>query len=1046
MKWEQYRHVMEKNAIKTDDMATEDAYFLATHMPFSHLEVYTGGRTSDKPKLMNEQEVFDRLVCNPDNEHRMIIVRGDNGTGKSHLIRYLKAKLENSLSPIYDPETEQLVFLRRLNNSVRGAFNQLIEQRVVKDPAVKEKLQKFVASSDAKDEAAFKNDILFAYIAAVSNDQTGQVYKPVICRDIVSYLSDYRVRGHLLREGGAISRCYNVITAPSNQVLKETSIFMEDDFNVSKIIREVYKQGEPQAQDYASTLKGDEEEIKKLVGYLNRLARTVVQRCADISSESTKSVFEQLRKDLKGQGKNLTLFIEDFTGFTGIDSELITVLSTEHGGDYADLCRVTAVIGITNFYYDQFKDNFTDRVTHQISVTEQAYGTDDFLVQITARYLNAIYLNPEDLHAWYKDGASPESLPVSDFSPPCPWASIVLHGKTVTLYPFNKRSLPAMYEHLSVKSPRMFLKEVLRQRMKEYLDGKQYGDEWAFPGNPANVQMRREQHSSSIDRLESFTLEDKNRLKALFALWGDNTAAVARQPDGTVIVGGLDHRFLCDLGLGAFMGIGEILDSITGQGVESPPIRDAAISIGAKASRVAAKPPVVNPREKRYREYKEDINNWYAQGETLRYHPDYRKWLQEMISGDARSCGMINWQDMGVPAYVAKEQLSHMERYYIEGQGEPSRPNRLMVYMERSSESRDALLALIEHWYAGGWAFEGSVYYQQRLITWLERRKTGIITAVRTVAEGEPPLPIAQWCLALQYIRGRIIGAELDLSSPNHSLSTLLEESKPDTGVTRETDEWRDLLQFMKQRSNELDQALALLQKSSVTVMGSIYTSEENAQSNCYRAGELLEALEQLNAADWDIRGTLPLEMPEKHLLYNPARLLKTIYTKVDKVAEAEKKQAETVLASLEDYIGPLNHDKLVEALSAVQELFAAFQVHGILGGTELRARYEKSPSGAAKRILTHIAMFKASASDRVMVRFAKYSGGSLSFLSNFLRDLQNISSMAEDEEARAKRDMLSIAGHERINDKEEAARATLERLCEQLETMEVHYAADTNN
>ena len=45
MKWEQYRSVMERYAIKTDDMATEDAYFMSTHMPFSALELFRGGYT-----------------------------------------------------------------------------------------------------------------------------------------------------------------------------------------------------------------------------------------------------------------------------------------------------------------------------------------------------------------------------------------------------------------------------------------------------------------------------------------------------------------------------------------------------------------------------------------------------------------------------------------------------------------------------------------------------------------------------------------------------------------------------------------------------------------------------------------------------------------------------------------------------------------------------------------------------------------------------------------------------------------------------------------
>lgn len=59
------------------------------------------------------------------------------------------------------------------------------------------------------------------------------------------------------------------------------------------------------AQDFATTLKDDESEITKLVNYLNKFTRDVVQRCADISSESTKNVFVELRKDLKNRERIL---------------------------------------------------------------------------------------------------------------------------------------------------------------------------------------------------------------------------------------------------------------------------------------------------------------------------------------------------------------------------------------------------------------------------------------------------------------------------------------------------------------------------------------------------------------------------------------------------------------------------------------------------------------------------------------------------------------------------------------------------------------------
>lgn len=70
MKWERYRSVMERYAIKTDDMATEDAYFMSTHMPFSSLELFRGGYYEEgkmpaPTKLMSEDEVFEQLIYKP---------------------------------------------------------------------------------------------------------------------------------------------------------------------------------------------------------------------------------------------------------------------------------------------------------------------------------------------------------------------------------------------------------------------------------------------------------------------------------------------------------------------------------------------------------------------------------------------------------------------------------------------------------------------------------------------------------------------------------------------------------------------------------------------------------------------------------------------------------------------------------------------------------------------------------------------------------------------------------------------------------------------
>lgn len=1046
MNWEQYRSVMERYAIKTDDMATEDAYFMSTHMPFSSLELFRGGYYEEgkmpaPTKLMSEDEVFEQLIYNPDNDHRMIIVRGNHGTGKSHLIRYLKGKFERSPSTVYNPATEQLVFLRRLNNSVRGAFSQLLEQDAIKDPDVAEKLRKFVASSDSKDEDSFKTEILYAYIAAVRNDVSGETYKAVKCRDIASYLADSRVSEYLLREGGAISKCYNIITAPSNQILQDTTIFTDEDFNVSKIIRAVMKQGDPQASLFASVIKGDDFEITKLINYLNGFTREVVQRCADISSENAETIFAQLRRDLKKQGKNLTIFIEDFTGFTGIDQELITALSYEHGGDYQDLCRVTSVIGITNDYYYAFRGNFKDRVTHQVEVTDRSYGTDEFITLMAARYLNAIYCDPAAIRAWNESGADLSEMPTSDFLPPCEWETATIEGKQVTLYPFNRHALLALYESLATKSPRMFLKNVIRAQLKEYFDAKLYGDAWYFPVNPSNVQMANDPHSSSIDRLENITSDDKNRLKAVFAIWGDGSATGVKETDGSLWFGGLRQTFLADIGLGSFTGIGAILDKSTGQAVSPAPQTKpvGGAGTGSTPKPVEPQPPKVDKATKDYLKYKSDITAWFTQNEKLKFDADYRNWLRILVHGEAKQSGAVNWQDIGVPAYVAEERLSELACYYIDDQSNPANVEKAIVYLDRSAESRDVLMALNELNYANGWDFAAAAYYQQRLITWLERKKPEIIEKVTASKLGGEPLPVLEWCLTLQYLKACILGQEVDTSSTYATIQSLFKEFKKDEKIERNTQEWKDLIQFVVNRKSDFDSALMFLQKASATIMGAVHFSVDATTKTCYRADELVIAVEKLMAANWDLSATLPREIPKNHMLYNHASLLKALYPSIKKAMAADAREASTVITGLEDYVGDLTPENLVSTLSAIQDLFAVYAANSVPGSAELRVKYDKPPIETAKTILGHVSLINTVATASPVEQLIAYSSNPLNALSVFLEEFKAISEKAAEEEAKANKDISKAGGIVGNDVVTQAALASLQALYTQIENMEVY-------
>ena len=57
MNWSLACATMEQRAIKTDVIASEDAYFMATHVPFANLEILHGGKGDRKSVDLG----FDRV-------------------------------------------------------------------------------------------------------------------------------------------------------------------------------------------------------------------------------------------------------------------------------------------------------------------------------------------------------------------------------------------------------------------------------------------------------------------------------------------------------------------------------------------------------------------------------------------------------------------------------------------------------------------------------------------------------------------------------------------------------------------------------------------------------------------------------------------------------------------------------------------------------------------------------------------------------------------------------------------------------------------------
>ena len=162
MSWIDYSDRMDQFVIKKDGTAVDVEYFMATHVPFRKLEFIEFGDTESKAISINEDQLYDQYIVNKANKHQMLIVRGTNGTGKSHLICWLHNRLVTDVEN-YNKEKEKVIFLRRLGNTVRGAVQQMLNEGLVQDDELRGKFEKFCSAAESQNEEEFKTSIYNEY-------------------------------------------------------------------------------------------------------------------------------------------------------------------------------------------------------------------------------------------------------------------------------------------------------------------------------------------------------------------------------------------------------------------------------------------------------------------------------------------------------------------------------------------------------------------------------------------------------------------------------------------------------------------------------------------------------------------------------------------------------------------------------------------------------------------------------------------------------------------------------------------------------------------
>lgn len=788
---------------RPDSITSSEGDFLATHVAVKHLKVLekfdispTGGKSH------SEEDIFKQYVLNPEDKHQFIVVYGQSGTGKSHLIRWFAARYEQN-----KPKDEVVLFIRRSDNTLKGTIRQLLEKPEVQGISNREVYERLVKAAVSVEENKLKDLIYHNFIIEIDNDmddhgiQIGNVAK----RKLVAFLNNEIIHEYLLGKKGPIERMYSKIAEHSSVDRDTVAQFETSDFRVSQDLYESIQRagGDRKAERLALELLSDEKgpkTAKEIADYLNQFRNGVIQRCAGIEPGDFKQIFLDIRRELFRIDKRLTLFIEDVTSFTGVDTALLDALIEEHTGKRSgdDLCRISSVVGTTNNYLqNNFKDNHKDRITKYVYIPSDVLD-EEGVFEFVARYVNTMSLSEEVISDWVTGHADPEDYPIHDVVEGKNWEYVsVGRGKKINLYPFTKNCIRYFYNIVLQKghqTPRYIIRDIIEPVVRDALFNKEN-----FPSLDVDVVN----HNQTLTFRIHNQVKDQelgNRLYKFMSIWGNGKPEEYTDEKNVTYISSIRKEIFEDFAF-PIVDMDKVMVPDPGPASELDPNSepshnpDSGSNPGTDLRLSAAKVKKVNDANtlltKWTNEKKIDISPTVGAAGTV-HSAIYDEIPDYLFSA-------INWQVEGISMdNIDKVKNSTFLLIALEGQTKKEG----LYTMPATWNSVNIILAFIR-WKEFGnksWDYPDADFDAYLITTWTERIKKDIVKKVAEYKDGIEASYI-EAAVSAEIYRTILAGEFREKNLKNFNLQTLL-ASKPNKSTSNmHSPEWNKLLTVMSQKN-----------------------------------------------------------------------------------------------------------------------------------------------------------------------------------------------------------------------------------------------------
>ena len=501
--------------------------FLAVHSEYPLIvSSPRGGTVESNDGWSIQPEEFLDAFLSKDNPHMQVAVLGNSGSGKSHFISWLKYSLPESAD-------RYTISIPRTGVSLRGVVERIIDvlPEAARQPYLDELNHAGSQNSSPRDlEERLISEIALAIRSDQVTGEANQDLEDALIQLLPDIFRDGVLIRHFCRPGGVIEALANQVLSASHEYLpaEDRRDFTTEDLPLTGV--QTAQMGS-YARDTCDFLRSNLESQELAVSIINRNLNGAIGQVLNFTGDRLIGLLQDVRRHLRGQGKELVLLVEDLARLQGLDLSLLEALIDE-GNEASGLCELRWAAAVTTGYYTRLPNTVHTRMNFVLQMdipTEGAGGSigANDIVAFAAKYLNASRARDEELVDWAdqpEEGRTypPNACELCVHKSVCHAAFGEVDG--VGLYPFNGDALINMLRRLDGGfdqkfNPRILVKDVLAEVLGNY------GDDLRERGFPSllllNQMQGRKLPPIVQDQLQQQNSGQADRQLAIVELWGD---------------------------------------------------------------------------------------------------------------------------------------------------------------------------------------------------------------------------------------------------------------------------------------------------------------------------------------------------------------------------------------------------------------------------------------------------------------------------------------------------------------------------------------------